>query len=59
MIAAWADFKGGYLIEKAAALRAYSFDRVALGRRGQPYKRLDQLVIELLLGLRLVWVKLE
>ncbi len=45
-------FKGGYSTEKAAALRAHSFDRQALGRRGQPYERLDQLLIELLLGVR-------
>lgn len=45
-------FKGSYSPEKAAALRAYSFDRPALGRRGQPYERLDQLVVELLLGVR-------
>jgi xylose isomerase len=46
------QFSGGYSAEKAAALRAQSFDRAALGRRGQPYERLDQLVIELLLGVR-------
>lgn len=45
-------FKGKYSPEKAQALRAYRFDRPALGRRGQPYERLDQLVIELLLGVR-------
>lgn len=45
-------FKGQYSAEKAQALRAYSFDRPAMGRRGQPYERLDQLVIELLLGVR-------
>ncbi|MCB9421460.1 MAG: xylose isomerase [Ardenticatenaceae bacterium] len=45
-------FKGAYLAEKAAALKAYTFDRPALGRRGQPYERLDQLVVELLLGVR-------
>ncbi|MEZ4645820.1 MAG: xylose isomerase [Chloroflexota bacterium] len=45
-------FMGKYTAEKAAALRAYTFDRVALGQRGQPYERLDQLVVELLLGVR-------
>jgi xylose isomerase len=45
-------FKGGYTAEKAQALRVHQFDRPALGRRGQPYERLDQLVVELLLGLR-------
>ena len=43
-------FMGGYTVEKAAALRAHAFDRSALGKRGQPYERLDQLVVELLLG---------
>lgn len=46
------QFKGGYSSEKAQALQAYQFDRSALGKRGQPYERLDQLTIELLLGLR-------
>lgn len=45
-------FQGPYTTAKAAALRAHPFDRVALGRRGQPYERLDQLVVELLLGVR-------
>ena len=44
--------RGAYLPEKAAALKGHSFDRVALGRRGKPYERLDQLVVELLLGVR-------
>ncbi|MCB8942472.1 MAG: xylose isomerase [Ardenticatenaceae bacterium] len=45
-------FKGGYSAAKAQSLRAHQFDRPALGRRGQPYERLDQLVVELLLGVR-------
>ena len=45
-------FKGGYSSDKAAALQNHSFDRNALGKRGQPYERLDQLTIELLLGVR-------
>jgi xylose isomerase len=45
-------FKGKYTPEKAQALRAHPFNRIALGRRGQPYERLDQLVVELLLGVR-------
>ncbi len=45
-------FMGQYSAEKAAQLRAHAFDRAALGRRGQPYERLDQLVVELLLGVR-------
>lgn len=43
---------GGYTRETAARLRAASFDRRALGVRGLPYERLDQLTIELLLGVR-------
>lgn len=45
-------FKGEYSSAKAQALRTFAFDRPALGRRGQPYERLDQLVVELLLGVR-------
>jgi xylose isomerase len=45
-------YKGAYSADKAAALKAHAFDRPALGRRGQPYERLDQLVVELLLGVR-------
>ena len=45
---------GGSLVGgvKAAALKAYSFDRAALGSRGLGYERLDQLTFELLLGTR-------
>jgi xylose isomerase len=45
-------FFGPYDREKAAALRAHTFDRLALGARGYGYERLDQLVNELLLGIR-------
>jgi xylose isomerase len=45
-------FKGAYSAGKAAALKSADFDRIALGARGLPYERLDQLTIELLLGLR-------
>jgi xylose isomerase len=45
-------FFGLYSKEKANALKAHAFDRVALGQRGQPYEKLDQLLIELLLGVR-------
>jgi xylose isomerase len=45
-------FKGAYSREKAAALKSYQFDRVALGQRGMKYEKLDQLVNELLLGVR-------
>ncbi len=46
------SFKGNYTPEKASGLKAASFDRDALGRRGLPYERLDQLTIEVLLGVR-------
>ena len=45
-------FSGPYSPEKAAALKATAFDRVALGRRSLRYERLDQLTVELLLGVR-------
>jgi xylose isomerase len=45
-------FKGVYTPEKAAALKAASFDRVALGERGLSYERLDQMTNEILLGVR-------
>ena len=41
-----------YSKEAAAELKARSFDRAALGARGLPYERLDQLTVELLLGAR-------
>jgi len=46
------EFKGAYSREKAAALKTHEFDRVALGQRGMKYERLDQLVNDLLLGVR-------
>ena len=45
-------FFGAYSPKKAESLKTYSFDRVALGMRGMPYEKLDQLVIDLLLGAR-------
>lgn len=45
-------FKGAYSREKAASLKAEPIDRQALGRRGLMYERLDQLTVELLLGVR-------
>ena len=45
-------YQGAYTAAKAAALRAQTFDRPALGRRGLAYERLDQLTVELLLGVR-------
>lgn len=46
------ELKPPYSSQKAAALKDREFDRQALGERGQPYERLDQLVTELLLGAR-------
>jgi xylose isomerase len=46
------QFSGAYTTEKAAALKAATFDRAALGARGLGYERLDQLTVELLLGVR-------
>ena len=43
---------GGYSRDKAAALKAHTFDRVALGERGLHYEKLDQLTVEVLLGAR-------
>jgi xylose isomerase len=47
---AMADLQGGYTSARAAALKAAPFDRHALAVRAMPYERLDQLTIELLLG---------
>lgn len=43
---------GPYSRDQAQALQAAEFDRQALGQHGQPYEQLDQLVVELLLGVR-------
>lgn len=45
-----ARYQGAYSPEKAEGLRQQAFDRQALAERGQPYERLDQLLVELLLG---------
>jgi xylose isomerase len=45
-------FKGAYSRAKADGLKAASFDRQTLGARGLGYERLDQLTVELLLGVR-------
>jgi xylose isomerase len=45
-------YSGKYSAEKAKSLKAQAFDRTALGARGLPYERLDQLTVELLLGVR-------
>ena len=45
-------FFGTFSPDKAKALKAQRFDRTAIGRRGQNYERLDQLTVDLLLGVR-------
>jgi xylose isomerase len=45
-------FFGKYAADKASALKAQAFDRPALGKRGLQYERLDQLTIDLLLGIK-------
>jgi xylose isomerase len=47
-----AAFGDGYTRGKADGLKALALDRVALGKRGLHVERLDQLTIELLLGVR-------
>jgi xylose isomerase len=49
---AMSHFSGQYSADKAKSLKAFEFDRAALGQRGQPYEQLDQLTIDLLLGVR-------
>jgi xylose isomerase len=46
------SFKGAYTSQKAEQLKAARFDRAALGARGLQYEKLDQLTVELLLGVR-------
>jgi xylose isomerase len=43
---------GKYSPEKADAIKAHAFDRKAIADRGLKYERLDQLTIDLLLGMR-------
>jgi xylose isomerase len=45
-------YLGPYTPERAEALGRLELDRRALASRGQPYERLDQLTIDLLLGAR-------
>lgn len=47
-----APYFGKYTAGKAAALRQHSFDRKKLADRGLQYERLDQLTVDLLLGIR-------
>jgi xylose isomerase len=43
---------GPFSKDGVAALKSRTFDRQALGKRGLPYERLDQLTIDVLLGVR-------
>ena len=43
---------GAYTAEKAAALKAHTFNRAFIGSKGRQYERLDQLTVDLLLGTR-------
>ncbi len=59
LLAELADVPGGglppagpYSPAAAEALKAHRFDRAALGARGLKYERLDQLTLEVLLGVR-------
>jgi xylose isomerase len=45
-------YAGGYSAAKANALKGHTFDRAALGQRNLGYERLDQLTVDLLLGVR-------
>jgi xylose isomerase len=49
---AMTNFDGKYSREKAQALKSYAFDVPALASRGLHYERLDQLTVDLLLGVR-------
>jgi xylose isomerase len=46
------NFSGKYSSQKAAALKAENFDRTGLAGRGFSYERIDQLTLELLLGMQ-------
>jgi xylose isomerase len=46
------SFQGDYSSDKADAIKSESFDRNAIGSRGLPYEKLDQLTIEILMGMR-------
>src|SRR6266481_1861041 len=43
---------GGYSRATANALKGHTFDRKALGARGLRYERMDQLTVEVILGVR-------
>jgi xylose isomerase len=43
---------GAYSAERADALKAHAFDRARLGNRALHYERIDQLLFDLLMGVR-------
>lgn len=47
-----APFTGAYSRDKAQQLKNYAFDREEMGQRGYAYERLDQLTVDLLMGMR-------
>ena len=47
-----APFDGAYNRQKAAALKAFPFDPAGMAQRGLQYERLDQLTVDLLMGVR-------
>ena len=46
------QFFGKYSAQKAKDLKAQEFDRSSISARGLQYERLDQLTVEILLGVR-------
>jgi xylose isomerase len=46
------QYFGKYSAEKANAIKSQSFDRSVIAGRGLKYERLDQLTVEVLLGVR-------
>ena len=46
------QYFGKYSSEKASALKEQAFDRSTIAGRGLQYERLDQLTVEVLLGVR-------
>lgn len=45
-------YTGAYSPKKAEALKSETFDRHSMGKRGLAYERLDQLTVDILLGIR-------
>lgn len=45
-------WQGGFSPEKATALSNHTFDRTVIASKGQPYEQIDQLTLEVLMGVR-------